>query len=133
MNKIHVNRKNEIELKGSFSWYRSIPMKNYDIIKTVVLNKTYYKNSMTIRKHNNTISIWHEFKIIEDREYHGWWRQLNLKKDGKYKIDNKRRVFTYVSPEWDIINPKPITKKNVPIHIYFSKEGWNKFIKKLND
>ena len=122
----------EIELKGSYNWYKNNKMKVFDIIKTVVLKKTYYKNSMTLRKHNNKVSIWHEFKILGDNKYHGWWRQLNLTK-GKYMINYKRRVFTYISPEWDIINPKPITKKNVPISIYFSKKGWDKFINILTN
>ena len=123
----------EIDLKGSYNWHKGNVMRAFDIEKTVVLNKTYYKNSMTLRKKNNKISIWHEFKILGDHKYHGWWRQLDLTKKGRYTIDYKRRVFTYISPEWDIINPKPITKNNVPICIYFSKKGWDKFINILTN
>ena len=62
--------------------------------------------------------------------YSGRWYDGDLIETGKYKLDNNKYIFTYEHREWeDWDNNYKITNAN--IKIYFTKDGWDKFIKCL--
>ena len=88
-----------------------------------MLQKKYTKNKLTLST-SKKIFIYHSF---DGNKYSGRWYNTDLLKNGKFKLDQKKRIFTYIIPEWEKEIPKYHVIKNVPIKIYFSDNGWNKF------
>ncbi len=98
--------------------------KNYEIIKSIIRNRTYLTNHVSISYINQELFFYHSFKNPKTG-YNGRWYDVNLH---KYRLDNNKLIFVYTSPEWEY---KDEIIKNVEIRIYFTEQGWEKLKKIL--
>jgi hypothetical protein len=101
------------------------------IIKSIILRKTCEINNLNIKDNNGKIYIYHSFDSKKNK-FSGRWYNTDLLRIGKFKLDYKKRIFTYTIPEWEQEYPKYKVIKNVPIQIYFNEKGWNQFTKFIN-
>ena len=112
---------NKLRLKGSCK-KNGTKLKSFDIIKSVILNKTCYENCLDIQyKDLDKIYIYHSYN---NKNFSGRWYSFQK---NNYKLDGKKYILTYIIPEYDEWDTGKI-KKNVKIKIFFTEKGWNKFI-----
>ena len=80
--------------------------------------------------------VYHSFSSINKNNYSGRWYNVDLLQNGKFSINHKNKIFTYIIPSWkEEKGNKLKTINNVKIHIYFNNQGWtkiNNFIKYHN-
>ena len=126
----------EIILKGSYYGVKKFKkFKKFDIIKSVILGNTYEKNELALKKkRGNKIFAYHTFDFIMKKKYGGRWYSRDLLNPKKIKLNRKEHILTYIIPEWEMEDdPKYHVVKNVPIKIYFTDKGWDKFILFIED
>ena len=125
------NNKKIIKLSGSYSGVKKFKkMKKFDIIKSEIIIKKKknicQKNQIFLHFKNNKLYIYHSFNSIKN-DYSGRWYNVDLIKTGKYKLDNKKFVFTHKYKDWEIFNKNTYKTTNAEIKIYFTENGWKKF------
>jgi hypothetical protein len=128
---------NKLILKGSYSGINKFKkLIHYDIIKSIILNNECKKNEVNIHLKNNKLYVYHSFSSINKNNYSGRWYNVDLLQNGKFSINHKNKIFTYIIPSWkEEKGNKLKTINNVKIHIYFNNQGWtkiNNFIKYHN-
>tara|TARA_Y100000385_G_C13017629_1_gene604607 strand:+ start:211 stop:720 length:510 start_codon:yes stop_codon:yes gene_type:complete len=109
--------------------YGSLKKNHNDIIKSTILNQTYNINKFHISyyKKNNRLYIYHNYSSANN--YQGRWYAYNLFKQNNYSFNGKNNIFTYIISEYEWETESEIKiYKNVPIKIYFTEIGWNKFM-----
>jgi hypothetical protein len=140
-----------------------------EIKKTVFRKRSYLKNKLqlTLNMETDPKKKWPyentRKKAKPSFELYLYFGSQNVKKywavfdmtfvKGRYKLDNKKRTFTYMIPEHDRGNEIGVSanayegangfgggglvidwlKKKTPIVIHFNDTGWNKFTKTLNE
>ena len=123
--------KKNIKLSGSYSGVKKFKkIKKFDIIKSEIIIKKkkniFEKNQINLDFKNNKLYIYHTFYSIK-KNYSGRWYNIDLIKTGKYKLDNKKYIFTYKHKDWEYYNKNIYKITNADIKIYFTENGWNKF------
>tara|TARA_B110000971_G_scaffold201803_1_gene220971 strand:+ start:294 stop:800 length:507 start_codon:yes stop_codon:yes gene_type:complete len=101
-----------------------IKFKTFDIIKSVILNKTCYVNRLDIHSKNKSHNgfMYHSY---ENKTFNGRWYS-NI--EDTNKLDGKKYILTHNMPIYEDWNSGKIIK-NVKIKIYFTEKGWGKFVK----
>lgn len=124
---------NEIELKGKYYYSKneSYEYKNYQIIKSTILNKNYDINWIKISKLNTHMFIYHSYETI-DKSHNGRWYNKNIK-ISDFNWDNSNKQISYFIPEYEeeIDNNIKILN-NIPVVIKFNNIGWGKIKKIFN-
>ena len=79
---------------------------------------------LSIRIIKNTVFIQHNYYT---EGYYGRFRwNSDSNKNINFKSDNKRKIFKYTIPEYELEDKNKLLK-NVEVKIYFKEEGWKKF------
>jgi hypothetical protein len=101
---------------------------NKDIIKSKILNEIFLQNSLkiTFDPKKNYLYLHNTYQSTT-RNYIGRWYNSDIL-DSKYKLDGKKKIFTYIIPLYEPDWNKPKIVRNVKAEIYFSDKGWNKFV-----
>lgn len=116
---------NELTLKGSYTGFNKFRLlKKYDIFYSTLLNKSYNINRLTIKiRDNGKIYMYHSMNSTNKET--GRWYDTDVT---KYKLNHDKCTFTYNIKSYEYNNKIHYNPKLV---IYFTKEGFNKFIKML--
>jgi hypothetical protein len=112
------------EFKGSYSGVKIVKqMKNYQIVKSDILRKSYMTNRLTVRIKDGAIELSHIYSNPDDgAKYSGAWYNFDLQND-QYKLKNN--TFIYTIPEYEYDDK---IKRNVKVVIHFTDSGFEKFI-----
>lgn len=116
-------KKMEFELVGSYNKKKQ-KYKEFDIIKSKILNNVFLINKLKVSyiPKKNYIYLYHSYES-KTKDYGGRWYNTDVL-NSKYKLDGKKKIFTYYVPQYEDENK---LLKNVKVEIFFSEEGWKKF------
>ena len=107
------------------------------IKKSVFKRKSYSDNNFSMsvlrgKGQKPSIYIYHMFDDGKEKSWNRWYDTNFL--EGKFKLNDKKRTLTYIIPKWENdTGVRFYVSKNVPIVIYFTVKGWDKFTKTFND